>query len=385
MMAATIKLRGITWNHSRGYLPLVATAQRFSEIHPPVEIAWEKRSLQEFADFPIEKLAERFDLLIIDHPFAGYAANHQVLLSLDEFLPQDFLAGQASHSVGKSHESYLFDGHQWALAIDAAAPVSARRQDVLDRAGLAAPENWAELVALAKQGLVVFPAIPVDSLMNFYMLCASQGEEPFSQEERIISRDMGLQALHQLAELARLCPPEIFSWNPIAVYEALASRDDLAYCPFAFGYANYARPGYAQKRLEFGDIVRINGREHGRSTLGGTGLAIAAGCAHTEMALEYAQYVASPNCQRTLYFQSGGQPGHRSAWLDAEVNRASHNYFKHTLAVLDRAYLRPRYDGYIHFQDQAGVLVHEFLRQGGDGETTLKRMQQLYEQSRNNL
>ncbi len=42
-------LRGITWNHSRGYVSVVATAQRFCELHPQVAISWDKRSLQEFA------------------------------------------------------------------------------------------------------------------------------------------------------------------------------------------------------------------------------------------------------------------------------------------------------------------------------------------------
>ena len=85
-MANPITLTGITWNHTRGYLPMVATAQRFSELHPDIEIVWHKRSLQEFADYPIERLVERFDLLVIDHPFAGQAAAQNVLLPLDEHL-----------------------------------------------------------------------------------------------------------------------------------------------------------------------------------------------------------------------------------------------------------------------------------------------------------
>ncbi len=32
-----IKLKGITWNHTRGLLPMVATSQRFTELHPEVE------------------------------------------------------------------------------------------------------------------------------------------------------------------------------------------------------------------------------------------------------------------------------------------------------------------------------------------------------------
>jgi len=48
--SAMTELRGITWDHTRGFLPMVATAQRFSELHPDVRITWEKRSLQHFAD-----------------------------------------------------------------------------------------------------------------------------------------------------------------------------------------------------------------------------------------------------------------------------------------------------------------------------------------------
>src|SRR4051812_9409299 len=123
MSQSPIRLKGMTWNHSRGYTPMVATAQRFCEMQAEskVEIVWEKRSLQEFADQPIDALAKRYDLLVIDHPWAGFAAASGVLVPLDEHLPAEFLADQAENSVGKSHESYTFGGHQWALAIDAAS------------------------------------------------------------------------------------------------------------------------------------------------------------------------------------------------------------------------------------------------------------------------
>ena len=46
---ADIVLKGITWNHSRGITPLLAASQRFHELHPHVEIQWNKRTLQQFA------------------------------------------------------------------------------------------------------------------------------------------------------------------------------------------------------------------------------------------------------------------------------------------------------------------------------------------------
>ena len=381
MTKNVVQLRGITWNHSRGFLPMAATAQRFEETHPEVSILWTKRTLQEFADYPVQKLAETFDLLIIDHPFVGYAANHPVLLPLDDYLPADYLADQAANSVGPSHASYQYGGHQWALAVDGATPVSAARLDLLEAAAASVPQTWEELLGLARRGLVAVAALPVDCLMNFFMLCATQGELPCADPEMFISEDLGGWALEQLRELVSLCPPACLSWNPIQTYEAMTGRDSIGYCPFAYSYSNYARPGYARKVLYFDDLVSL-GRHGGlRSTLGGTGLAISVTCRYPEIALEYAQFVASGACQRTLYFQSGGQPAHRSAWLDDEVNRASHNFFRNSLPAMERAYLRPRYDGYIYFQDYGGPVVHEYLAQGGEPALFVRRLQRLYLES----
>jgi multiple sugar transport system substrate-binding protein len=64
-------MKGITWDHTRGFVPMVATSQRYAELNPEIQIQWEKRSLQRFADDPIEKLAQNYDFLIIDHPHIG--------------------------------------------------------------------------------------------------------------------------------------------------------------------------------------------------------------------------------------------------------------------------------------------------------------------------
>lgn len=376
----TLTLTGITWNHTRGYLPLVAASQRFSELYPGVAIDWQRRSLQEFADFPIEQLVEHFDLLVIDHPFVGYAASQPVLLALDEHLPPAFLADQAANSVGISHQSYSYGGHHWALAIDAATPVSAHRPDLLAHYGVELPQTWEELLALARRGLVALPAIPIDSLMNLYMLCLGLDEEPFTSSQRVVSAAVGVQALEMLRELVSACAPACLERNPIATYEALANGNELVYCPFAYGYSNYARAEYTARPLRFGGLVSLQGRRL-RSTLGGTGLAISQSCKQPDAALAFAQFVAGPEHQRGLYTMSGGQPGHRSAWVDPELNRRCGGFFQDTLQTLDEAYLRPRYMGYIPFQDQASPVVHQYLREGGDPLIALERIDALYRES----
>ena len=381
-MAAKTLLRGITWNHSRGFVSVVATAQRFCEMRPEVEIVWEKRSLQEFADAPIQGLADDYDLLVIDHPWAGYAAFSQVLVPLQEIIPADFMADQAANSVGHSHPSYVFNGNQCALAIDAATPVASYRPDLLRRYNLQKPDTWSDLLALARQGRVIMPAIEIDTLMNFYMLCATQGEPPFVDDDWAVSDEMSLRALEQLRELASLCPRDIFNWNPIAVYEALSRREDYVYCPFAYGYSNYSRAGYSDNVLIFDDMVDIGGHGRCQSTLGGTGLSISTGCKSVEVACEYAMFSASPIIQRTIFFENGGQPGHRGAWTDDEVNRRSSNYFRNTLPALDRAYLRPRFPGYLHFQDQGGAPIRQYLMNGGDDRQVLAELKKLFQDAK---
>ncbi|MCS7458597.1 extracellular solute-binding protein [Paenibacillus doosanensis] len=377
----SIVLKGITWHHSRGFVPLAATAQRFAERNPGVEIVWEKRSLQQFADAPIEQLAERYDLLVIDHPWAGFAADRRILVPLERHLPASFLEDQGRHSVGRSHESYNFGGYQSALAIDAATPVASYREDIMAREAAEPPTTWEELLALAERGLVAFPGIPIDTLMNFYMLCSSLGEDPFLRDDEVVSCEIGIQALERLKELAGYCPQEMFGWNPIQLYEAMAVRGDIAYCPFAYGYSNYSRPGYAANVITFADTVRLGERKL-RTTLGGTGLAVSVRCRHLDEALQYAMYTADPATQRTLYAQSGGQPGHRAAWTDAAVNRSCGGYFERTLTALDRSFLRPRYSGYLHFQDRAGDFVRRYAMQGGDAGGVLEKLNDLYRDSR---
>lgn len=376
-MTKPITLNGIAWNHTRGFVPLVATAQRFGELHPNVEIHWHKRSLQAFADFPVEQLVEQYDLLIIDHPFAGKAAAKQLLLPLDEWLSADFLADQHANSVGASHTSYQWNDHQWGLATDAATPVSAHRPDLFARHNLDLPETWDDLIALAKAGFVAVPAIPIDSLMNWYMLCLALGEAPFSTPERIVSDDVGQAAMAMLRQLVTACDPVCLTRNPIATYEAMTRGDDIAYCPFAYGYTNYSRRGYARHHLRFGGLVSFNGSPL-RSTLGGAGLAISPHCQQRETAVAYAGFVGSAEIQRTTYFDSGGQPGHRSAWEDDHNNAITDNFFRNTLPTLDAAYLRPRYNGYLHFQDTAGPVLHNWLTRGGDCAAVLAQLNNLY-------
>lgn len=378
-MAATV-LNGITWGHSRGITPLLAVSQRYSELNPGIEIRWKKRTLQEFADFPIEELTKDYDLLIIDHPWVGCAAATNCVLPLNKFLPADYLDDQLKNSVGNSHLSYNYDNKQWALAIDAATPAASYREDLLKANNVTVPQTWDALLDLAKKGKVAVPAIPIDLLMNFYTFCIAHGKEPFQNNDEITDKTTGVSAIETMKELYSLVDKKMFDCNPIAIAEMMSTTGDYWYCPFAYCYSNYARTGFSKYILQYADPVSFNGKKL-KTTIGGTGIAVSVFSQHKKIAVDFAAMIVSGEYQRTLYVQHGGQPGHLSAWLDTGANQLTHNFFRNLLPVMENGYTRPRYNGYLDFQDHAGVPLQKCLIKNGNATETFNEMNRIYQKS----
>ncbi|MFL6350958.1 MAG: ABC transporter substrate-binding protein [Bryobacteraceae bacterium] len=376
-----ITLRGVTWKHDRGLAPMVATARRFAEDRPDIRIEWEARSLHEFGEASVKAFAESYDLIVLDHPFMGAVAQDRCLVALDEYIPQASLDTLESESVGVSHQSYFYGGHQWALAIDAAAQVAGYRPDLLDAVRARVPNTWDEVFELAKirPGFVSGALFPLDSLMCFFTLCANAGHPPFlGDANRVVDHAAGEFALVRLRELAKNSTEDAVTANPIAVWERMSTTNDIAYCPLAFGYSNYARNGYRPSLLSFTNIPSSGVAGCGGATLGGAGIAISKGCSDIESAVQYVSWVAGADCQRKLYVQSGGQPGNKRAWIDSEANSLTNGFFESTLPTLQNAFLRPRVAGFPEFQNAAFGVVWRFLNDNGSPRLTLDTLNDLY-------
>ncbi len=378
-MADQVQLRGMTWDHSRGFDPMVATSQAFGERHPDVSIQWEKRSLQAFADRPIEDMADTYDLLVIDHPHVGEAARTGYLLAFDGLGRDDELATLASQSVGVSHRSYEFEGRQWALAIDAATPVAAFRADRIDEA----PKSWGDVLALARAGQVAIALVPVNCLTNFFGFARNMDFAVAERPDTLIARDEGRHVLELMRELVALVAPMCLSLDPIGVLDWMGrTADGPAYSPFGYGYTNYSRDGYCRFPLTFADAPSFGDNGPGGTVIGGTGIAVSSASRHRDIAAEYAFWIAGADCQSGLFFTAGGQPGNAVAWDDDACNAASRNFFRNTRQTMETAWLRPRYDGYMALQDRAGDIIHRCLGNEIDIETALDRLQQAYLESR---
>lgn len=352
-----MQLRGMTWDHPRGYDPLVATAELW-RAKTGVEVVWERRSLQDFEVFPVRDLAERYDLVVIDHPHVGQLCAEGCLLPLDKPARVPELADLERDSVGPSFASYRWQGRQWALPIDAAAQVIAWRADLIE----APPTSWDAVMALAERGLVLLPMRNPHALMIFYTLAANFGRPCAMNEGEFVDRQTGCHVLEFMRRLIGLIDVDCFSLDPIAGSEILAAREgSYALMPLVYGYASYARPGFRERRLSFADIPSAGHGPVG-STLGGTGIAVSRFCREPDAAVAHAFWLVTSEVQRGPYAAAAGQTGHATAWDDPEVNVSVGGFYARTRATLAGAYLRPRYNGYMAFQVAGSFRIEEGLQ-----------------------
>lgn len=370
-------LKGMTWSHPRGIDPMVATATEWQR-RTGVTITWEKRSLQDFESYPVEELARRYDLIVIDHPHVGQITAEQCLLPLELPGREAERAALSEGSVGPSYESYAYDGRQWGFPIDAAAQVMAHRADIMERP----PKNWTEVISLARIGKVVLPMLPPHSLMCFFTFAANLGTPCVTDPGEFVDAAAGAEVYERLREITALIDPSCFAMDPIAASEAMAREDAIVCCmPYGYGYVSYSLRGFRPRRLTFGDIPSLGAQGPVGSALGGTGIAVSAFSASPDAAIDYAYWVAAGETQRTLYAASGGQPGHADAWRDEAVNENAGGFYRDTLATLEGAWVRPRHDGYMAFQDTAAKQLNAALIEKAAAREVITTLNTLYRES----
>lgn len=348
-----VPLSGMTWDHPRGVDGLRAADDLIAARHGTT-VTWEARSLLAFGDQHIADFAAEFDLLVIDHPHVPDAVDAGALLALDQHLGVAELDQLKRESVGASHDSYGYRGHHWALAIDAAAQVSAFRPDRCD----GAPIYWSDVIALPDQS-VLWPYKPVDAFSTFATLLAQKGH-PLALPNAMIDQAATSEVLDFMIRLAERVPTWCANANPIDVAEALSTTDDHDVAVALFGYTNYSRAGFRQHLIAYDDVPSFDGRASG-SELGGAGIAVSSATAHPELAVAVALSLAGAEVQSGPYTAGGGQPGNLRAWRSEARNAETANFFRNTLRTLERAWVRPRVLGWPDLQLAISHVVHDTL------------------------
>ena len=349
-----IELKGMTWDHVRGRDCLIQSNDLLIQ-KCGISVTWDARSLLAFGDQHISEFYNDYDLMIIDHPHVPDAVHADAVIPFEELVTPSQLDLLEATSVGASHDSYLYQGKHWALAIDTAAQVSAFRPDKAERS----PVFWHEVFDLAKKKQLLWAHKPVDAFSTFATLMAQKGHA-LEGTSRFINQEMALEVLEFMVELSSLVPDFCATSNPIDIAEALSGNDDYAYGICMYGYSNYSREGFRKHVLVYDDLPSFDGRATG-SQLGGAGVAVSSKSKNPKAAAEAAMLLSLPDIQATTYGLGGGQPGNLIAWKDQLLNEVSNNFFRNTLRTLENAWVRPRVLGWPDVQYQSSLIIHKCL------------------------
>lgn len=378
-------LTGIAWDHRRCWGPLDASVAPYRQSSG-LEVRWDRRSLYSFGEGDLGSYADKYDLVIYDHPFVGDISHHGWMLDLAPFLSAEQRAHFAGDEVGASWRSYAYDGGIWGLPLDTAAQAAAWRQDLLDAHGFAVPQSLSEVRQLAERGrakgvAVGWPAVPTDLMCTLMSVAASMGRNPGHDGGDFLDPGDAEAAVGELAALARLVHPASKGWNPIRCLDHIATNDDLAYVPYLFNYVNYSSAA-AGRRITFGRAPVVAAGQPAHTILGGAGIGISAKTKHPQAAFDYAMWLCSPQYQAGDYVKYGGQPGSRTAWTSEACNALTGDFFRSTLPVMDAAYLRPTHPGFVPFFHEATLRLATVVFEGASLRPFVDWLNQSYDRIR---
>ncbi|MEF3405549.1 hypothetical protein [Agromyces sp. CCNWLW203] len=361
--AGTPRFRGLTWDHPRGRAALERSAEASAGL-----IEWDVHSLEGFESAPIDELAARYDVIVLDHPHLGDALATDSLRPLGELFEASWLDSLGAASVGPSLASYRLGGELWALPLDAATQVAALLPDRVP----AAPQTWAEVLELSRTEPVALSLAGPHAFLGFSSLCVALGEEPrVTPGAGYVSSATAEHAVSLLREIAGRAPAGTSELNPIGILERMRAERDIAYVPLVYGYVNYAA---GDEGLRFAEAPSaVPGGRRG-STIGGTGLAVSRRAAVDDALLAYLRWHLDPLTQATFIPEHDGQPSSRAAWLDDRVNHDSHGFYRGTLETIEHAWVRPRIAGFTAFQSAASEILRSAILAGSAASSAAREL-----------
>jgi multiple sugar transport system substrate-binding protein len=365
----TVELRGLTWDHPRGYLPLEAFESAGGA--PGVRVTWDRQPLSGFESEPLEGLAQRYDLLIVDHPGLGAAVEAGAVLPIEDVFAVLDLTRWRARSIHPTWESYRLHGLGWALPLDAAAQACLFRPDLLTGPP---PVTWSDVLELAERnGTVLCVAGPHAGLT----LLAMAGDRSHTT---LLVHDRAVAALDLLRAIWRRSDQQAATLDPIGVHELLATSNDLTCCPLVYSYAVYGQGGDSRRRLGWAAAPRLAADDpQPGSTLGGTGLAVTPRAYGKVLAVtNYVRALLDTATQLNIVSAVGGQPATTAVWASAAVDASWNGHYSATRGTLESAYVRPRFDGWIAFQDELSERVREFLCGDSDPAVAVARIEADY-------
>ena len=383
-------LTGLTWDHPRGYAPLIGGASEYERLNPGLTIRWDRRTLREFRPTSVDHLAA-IVALYRPGPMAHiptYIAAKDGRRDISYLHPRLEPILNSTYGIIVYQEQAVEQARRClqcqlnimidpSICILCSGCVDICPYDCISMEGLSrvvkgdpmhiGTETWtggADMIIDEEKcircGLCIVRC-PTDAISLFFTLSANLGHPIAEASDIFIEEAIGREVLDRLHALISAAHPNSIDWNPVQVYDFMVSTSDAIYCPYGFGYSNYSRPDMPL-RLKFADAPAAGPRGCAGTMLGGTGVAISKKSTQQQKGIEYAKWLVSRQHQCGTYFRKGGQPANLTAWTDPAVDSAAGGFFSGTVQTLQTAYLRPRFDGFVRFFESAGIEINKCLR-----------------------
>jgi len=354
--------RGLTWDHPRGRHALERAAVSPGLIGGDT-LTWDVQPLEGFESAPLPELAQEYDLIVLDHPHLGDALAADCLVAIDDLFDERRCDTWRRAAVGPSFASYRMGGRLWALPLDAATQVSARRVDRVPEA----PSDWAAVRALAARGGVALSLAGPHAFLTLCSMAVSLGDRP-GRGAGLFEPAGALAALDMLTEVAASVPSGSQTQNPIALLDRMRDVGDIHYIPYVYGYVTHS-----SSLLSFGAPPAHEGRIG--SIIGGTGIGVTRRTPPSQALLEHLAWLLSPSVQAGFIPDNDGQPSVASAWENPRVDAAATRFYSATRDTMEQSFVRPRDVGYTAFQSWASARVRDVVLGHATAAATLTELE----------
>ena len=223
------------------------------------------------------------------------------LVPLEALYGPEQIAAWDRDTIGPALRSYAWQGRTYALPLDVAMQVMARRPDRIARV----PDTWEDVLALAAEQPVGLSIAGPHALLTLFSIATSLGALPGGDD--LLVTDAAKEALGILHRLYRLAPAAGHGLNPIDLLEAMAKGEDIALVPLVFGYVTYAAPGYKPQPLAFSEAPCQAGGGRRGAVLGGTGIGFTKRAKPSPELLEHIAWLLETGTQTEFIPKHGGQ------------------------------------------------------------------------------
>jgi len=325
---------------------------RIEVVELPYANLFEKESLD------LQSRTGAYDVIMLDDPWFPKLSADGGLTPLPRAPDADFLA--STLAVCRQSGTY------YALPYVGNSQLFFYRKDLFDKYKLGPPDRWEKILTDAKAigegekmfGYVMRAAPGNSAVTDFMPLLWAFGADIFdAQGKPNLASPEAIEALRFMVELGKYSPPGYAGFNAAEVSAQLLQGTAAMSINWPAWIAAMDDPSKSKVvgKIEFAPMP--SARLAGVAELGAWLLAIPAGSAHRDAALDFISWATDP-VQMTQAAMRGNPPTRRSVFQSGDLIR-KFRAFPAQLAALESARPRPRTTQWNEIENAFGVSLSE--------------------------